>query len=64
MELNPNDPKYLQALVQGLQQQRNQANDTIAHLAATAAQKDEQIKTLTALVNTLQSERNSQQPAV
>lgn len=43
---NENDPKYLAALVQGLQQQRNQANDTIAHLASVNALKDEQIKAL------------------
>ena len=43
-EVNPNDPKYLAGLVQGLQQQRDQANNTIAHLAAVANMKDAQIE--------------------
>jgi hypothetical protein len=46
MEINPNDPQYLQSLVQGLQQQRNTANDTIAHLAALNGWKDQKITEL------------------
>lgn len=61
-----NDPAYLQKLVQGLQQQRNTAQDTIAHLAALNAQKDEQIANLrdailkqSALVEQLKAEKEN-----
>lgn len=59
MDVNPNDPKYLAALVLGLQQQRNQANDTIAHLASVNALKDEQTKQLSE-ENALKDEQTKQ----
>jgi SMC interacting uncharacterized protein involved in chromosome segregation len=47
------DPHYLSNLVDGVRQQRNQATDTVAHLAATIAMKDAEIKALQTRVDIL-----------
>jgi hypothetical protein len=43
-ELN-NDPEYLRGLVQAMQQQRDQANNVIAHQATILGARDQQLKT-------------------
>lgn len=52
-------PEYLQALIEGLQKQRDLANNQIAHLAAQHVEKDNTITALKTRCDELQREVDS-----
>jgi|HubBroStandDraft_2_1064218.scaffolds.fasta_scaffold46614_2 hypothetical protein len=61
---NLNDPQYLQGLINSLQQQRNQANDTIAHLAVLNSTKDQKLADQAKRIADLEAEIEQQKQEI